>query len=57
MTTQFKSVCPTCGAALALQQKLASAQPAVAQQSDREYDRRGILLPQRTLVGGIITPQ
>ncbi len=57
MTIKAESVCPTCGAALAIQQKLASARPAVAQQIDREYDRRGILLPQHTRVGGMITPQ
>ncbi len=26
-------------------------------QLDREYDRRGVLLPARARVGGIITPQ
>ncbi len=44
--------CPHCGGKLP-----AHPQQATAQNSDREYDRRGVLLPQRTRVGGIITPQ
>lgn len=56
---QSEPVDPTRGTALTSQQRLASATtpPTNTQQSDREYDRRGILLPQRTRVGGIITPQ
>jgi hypothetical protein len=32
--------------------------PAVAKkEDDREYDHRGVLMPRRTRIGGIIMPQ
>lgn len=45
--------CPACGGALVERPELATgANPARA-----EVDHRGILLPRRHAVGGIITPQ
>jgi hypothetical protein len=49
-----KQTCPHCGSLLRTEPS-----PAVehTQNQEREYDRRGVLLPRRTRVGGIITPQ
>lgn len=48
-------VCPKCGTEIAA--KPVVPQTSAEQASEREYDRRGVLLPRRTRVGGIITPQ
>jgi len=45
--------CPACGGALIERAEL----PADAQQPKPEVDHRGIVLPRRHAVGGIITPQ
>jgi hypothetical protein len=34
-----------------------TADSAVSPQEDREYDHRGIAMPRRSRIGGIITPQ
>jgi len=47
--------CPACGGALAERPEL--VQERAAQSPDIEVDHRGIGLPQRHSVGGIITPQ
>jgi len=44
--------CPACGGALAEQQRLSDELPHAV-----EVDHRGILLPRRHALGGIITPQ
>jgi len=44
--------CPACGGALVERQQLAGDQTPSPQ-----VDHRGILLPRRHAVGGIITPQ
>jgi predicted amidophosphoribosyltransferase len=46
------AVCPACGGALVL--VFASDEPGLP---PSEADRRGILLPRRHAVGGIITPR
>jgi len=45
--------CPACGSALVERPEL----PASSSTSHAEVDHRGILLPRRHAVGGIITPQ
>jgi hypothetical protein len=46
--------CPACGGALIEREEL----PATAKQTaPAEVDHRGIVLPRRHAVGGIITPQ
>ena len=45
--------CPACGGALVERPKLT----ADAQQPKPEVDHRGIVLPRRHAMGGIITPQ
>jgi hypothetical protein len=51
--------CEDCGALLERRRPSspADAQPTAEADGDREYDHRGILLPKRTRVGGIIVPQ
>jgi len=46
--------CPACGGALVERRSLAESE-AAAQQA--EVDHRGIVLPRRHALGGIITPQ
>jgi hypothetical protein len=46
--------CPACGGALTERPELAPAGPKAAK---AEVDHRGIVLPRRHAVGGIITPQ
>jgi hypothetical protein len=46
--------CPTCGGALIERQTLPCDQPA---SPAAEVDHRGIVLPRRHALGGIITPQ
>ena len=53
-TAPASLVCPHCGGKLPAALDAASTH---AQACEREYDRRGVLLPQRTRVGGIIAPQ
>jgi hypothetical protein len=43
-------ICPHCGAPMP-----PHANPLPS--DDREYDHRGVLLPRRTRVGGIVIPQ
>lgn len=51
-------LCAHCGAPVSPDSpRLAQPTTNEAAAEDREYDRRGILLPQRTRVGGIIVPQ
>jgi hypothetical protein len=45
--------CPACGGALILRNSLAEKSERAA----AEIDHRGIVLPRRNAVGGIITPQ
>jgi len=47
--------CPACGGALVERAFLAGAEQAAAQAA--EVDHRGIVLPRRHALGGIITPQ
>jgi hypothetical protein len=47
--------CPACGGALIDRAAPASLSPAPVQPA--ELDRRGIVLPRRHAVGGIISPQ
>ena len=54
--TQPDSHCPTCGAPTGKQPN--STEPAAATKSeDREIDHRGVVMPRRTRIGGIIMPQ
>jgi hypothetical protein len=55
--TQPDSQCPACGAPIEKQQR--STEPSVAQkqEEDREVDHRGVVMPRRTRIGGIIMPQ
>jgi len=46
--------CPACGGALIDRNEIPTAQP---QALPAEVDHRGIVLPRRHAVGGIITPQ
>lgn len=48
--------CPACGGSLIEREALAPAQ-ASAEQLPAEIDHRGIRLPRRHALGGIITPQ
>ena len=45
--------CPACGGALVSRSEL----PQTSPQPAPEVDHRGILLPRRHAVGGVITPQ
>jgi hypothetical protein len=47
--------CPACGGALVERATLAATQQAGAPKA--EVDHRGIVLPRRHAVGGVITPQ
>jgi len=56
--TDAAQLCPHCGKSIPAPQNAASQSEDVTKaNADREYDHRGILLPQRTRMGGIITPQ
>jgi len=46
--------CPACGGAMADRQEIAEVETKA---SPAEVDHRGIVLPRRHAVGGIITPQ
>jgi hypothetical protein len=48
--------CPACGGALVEQAELPAVLPHTAP-SPPEVDHRGIVLPRRHALGGIITPQ
>jgi hypothetical protein len=56
--TQPESRCPTCGALIEKQQP-SSTGPLVAEKQEevREIDHRGVVMPRRTRIGGIIMPQ
>jgi len=47
--------CPACGGALVERAEIATAKAGKAPAA--EVDRRGIVLPRRHALGGIITPQ
>lgn len=47
--------CPACGGALT--ERPALAEPNTAGSAKAEVDHRGIVLPRRHALGGIITPQ
>jgi hypothetical protein len=47
--------CPACGGALIEREQLAGADESVGPAA--EVDHRGIVLPRRHTLGGIITPQ
>lgn len=57
-----QNICPKCGATTS-QKELSPLTPVAFQTSaenleqDRDYDHRGIQMPRRTRVGGIIVPQ
>jgi hypothetical protein len=56
--TKSDSRCPTCGAPMGTQQKNPTEPPvAKEQEEDREVDHRGVIMPRRTRIGGIIMPQ
>lgn len=64
--TTTQAPCPHCGAAPTappFENQPAATEDASAQNAsrhgelEREYDHRGVLLPRRARVGGIITPQ
>ena len=56
--TQPDSHCPTWRAPLGKQQP-SPTKPAAAKkiEEDREVDHRGVVMPRRTRIGGIIMPQ
>ncbi|MHB1960533.1 MAG: hypothetical protein ACYCO5_16085 [Acidobacteriaceae bacterium] len=56
--TQPDSRCPTCGAPTGKQEPN-PAGPSAAQkkEEDREVDHRGVVMPRRARIGGIIIPQ
>ncbi|MHB8389514.1 MAG: hypothetical protein ACYDBH_08030 [Acidobacteriaceae bacterium] len=51
--------CPHCGAPMeSHEQKFSTPTPSIpVKQDDREIDHRGVLMPRRTRIGGIIMPQ
>jgi hypothetical protein len=55
---QPDSRCPTCGVPLEKENQNPS-EPSAAEKKDedRETDHRGVVMPRRTRIGGIITPQ
>lgn len=55
--TQLKSRCPTCGAPIGNQQPSSTEFSAATKNEDREIDHRGVVMPRRTRIGGIIMPQ
>ena len=52
---RVNGLCPACGEALVERPSLAADQPLAGPPA--EVDRRGILLPRRHALGGVITPQ
>jgi predicted RNA-binding Zn-ribbon protein involved in translation (DUF1610 family) len=54
-TKQEAGTCPACGEALVERASLAADQPLAGPPA--EVDRRGIVLPRRHALGGVITPQ
>ncbi|MES2220638.1 MAG: hypothetical protein V4587_06695 [Acidobacteriota bacterium] len=56
--TQADSRCPTCGPPVGKQPLFpADASDAQKKEEDRETDHRGVVMPKRTPIGGIIMPQ
>jgi hypothetical protein len=57
--TKPESPRPTGGAAVEGNEKKGPVPPAPISEKpdDREYDHRGVLMPRRTRIGGIIMPQ
>jgi len=56
--TQPNSRCPTCGAPMEKQQPRPMEPSATKnKEEDREIDHRGVVMPRRTRIGGIIMPQ
>ncbi|MHB1672621.1 MAG: hypothetical protein ACYCSP_00070 [Acidobacteriaceae bacterium] len=56
--TKQDSRCPACGAPMGKQEPN-PAEPSAAQKKEeaRETDHRGVAMPRRTRIGGIIIPQ
>jgi hypothetical protein len=56
---QPDSRCPACGAQIKREQPNSLAESSTAQkkEDDRETDHRGVVMPRRTRIGGIIMPQ
>lgn len=56
--TQPDSRCPTCGAPMRKHQhELTESSAAKKMEEERETDHRGVVMPRRTRIGGIIMPQ
>ncbi len=55
MTEKPPKICPHCGQSQHEDQ--ARKISANAKEEPREYDHRGVLMPKRTRIGGIIIPQ
>ncbi|HTU50190.1 MAG TPA: hypothetical protein VMF56_06330 [Acidobacteriaceae bacterium] len=55
--TQSDSRCPTCGAPMEQQPSPTEPSAAKKQEEAREIDHRGVVMPRRTRIGGIIVPQ
>lgn len=56
---QPDSRCPACGAPIEREQpdSLAESSTAQKKEQERETDHRGVVMPRRTRIGGIIMPQ
>jgi hypothetical protein len=55
---QPDSQCPTCGAPIERQPPSSTKHAEVKKnEEDREIDHRGVVMPRRTRIGGIIIPQ
>jgi hypothetical protein len=55
---QPDSQCPTCGAPMESPPPSSTKYPEVKKnEEDREIDHRGVVMPRRTRIGGIIMPQ
>ncbi len=57
--TPADTFCPQCGASMESreQKNPGESSPSPEKQADRETDHRGVLMPRRTRIGGIIMPQ
>ncbi len=53
MTSNPTQICPHCGKPM----RQPKANPAQENTEAQEYDHRGVLMPRRTKIGGIIIPQ
>lgn len=57
--TKQDSRCPACGAPAGADQQKGPVAPSPVpkKEDDREYDHRGVVMPRRARIGGIIIPQ